>query len=926
MKYLSALRFSAVLILLALYGVPALGQAPNLMAFQAVIHDTSGALVVSSPVGMRMSILSDSATGPSVYVERQMPTTDAYGLAAIEIGAGTVLSGSIDSINWSSGRYYIKCDIDPFGGTSYTLSATQQLASVPYAFYAAHSGNGGSFATVSTDSTGTISWYSASCYGTVATTGNSVILLRGVCVDTVALPTLNTAYAATGNTAGSFAVNVSGLQSNTRYHVRAFATNGKGTAFGDTSSFTTLLTAPFFGSDTVPTIGATFAVASAVIGCDGGAPVTARGFCWSTSDSPTLASSIVTDGAVGPGAYSDTLPSLLPSTTYFIRPYATNTVGTAYGRQDSIRTREFTPGVVYTDSVSAINFNGALCGINVVTEGAPYIYSQGLCWNTTSNPQRTDAHVTVSPGTGDFEVAVSGLLPGTTYYVRAFCYNPAGTVYGEQVIFNTLAATPPALTTVAPSSVAVLGATVGGNVSSDEGSTISVHGVCYGTTPFATADSGHATAAGPYLGAFTVNLSGLYPSTKYYYRAYATNGVGTGYGGLDSFSTSSSLSLAPAVPVVGTTCPLVSVDSTIATGGYVLVSPGSAVTAYGVCWSTTSSTPSIADPHTTDGAGEGAFTSLMAGIDPCPTTYYISAYATNATGTGYGDVCVFTTSSVGAVTDSAVTGITSTTAHSGGHVSADGGCPIFARGNVWVIADFDSGYYAGAGGPVVGMSYSDTTWDGSGIGSFSSNLSGLIAGATYHVRAYASNAGSTAYGTTQTIVAGGPGSGAHYIGENYAGGVIFYLDSTGQHGMVAGLDPQNLISGWSIWGCYDIDVAGTDTAFGSGVTNTAYILGQCNDSSSAAFYCSQVHAGGYSDWFLPSLGELEVLVNNLAAIDYPGYLTQPPTCPTCFSATWWSSSAAAPGSAFYYGQAMQYGGPSSDMVGDPYNVLPIRKF
>jgi hypothetical protein len=84
---------------------------------------------------MRISILQGSATGTAVYVETQTPTTNANGLATIEIGGGTPVTGTFSAINWASGIYFIKTETDPIGGTSYTITGTSQILSVPYALY-----------------------------------------------------------------------------------------------------------------------------------------------------------------------------------------------------------------------------------------------------------------------------------------------------------------------------------------------------------------------------------------------------------------------------------------------------------------------------------------------------------------------------------------------------------------------------------------------------------------------------------------------------------------------------------------------------------------------------------------------------------------------------------------------------------------------
>jgi uncharacterized protein (TIGR02145 family) len=116
-----------------------LAQAPQKMTYQAVIRNASNNLVVNTPVKMKISILQGSASGTAVYSELHNPTTNVNGLVTIEIGGGTSSVGTIGSINWGNGIYFLKTETDPNNGTNYSIVGTSQLLSVPYAF---HSGNG----------------------------------------------------------------------------------------------------------------------------------------------------------------------------------------------------------------------------------------------------------------------------------------------------------------------------------------------------------------------------------------------------------------------------------------------------------------------------------------------------------------------------------------------------------------------------------------------------------------------------------------------------------------------------------------------------------------------------------------------------------------------------------------------------------------
>lgn len=124
------------LVVAAMITATTFAQAPSKMSYQAVVRDASSVLVTNQAVGMQVSILQGSFTGTPVYVETHRPSTNINGLVSIEIGSGTVVSGTFNSIDWGNGPYFIKTETDPTGGSNYTISGTSQLLSVPYALHA----------------------------------------------------------------------------------------------------------------------------------------------------------------------------------------------------------------------------------------------------------------------------------------------------------------------------------------------------------------------------------------------------------------------------------------------------------------------------------------------------------------------------------------------------------------------------------------------------------------------------------------------------------------------------------------------------------------------------------------------------------------------------------------------------------------------
>ncbi len=323
---------------------------------------------------------------------------------------------------------------------------------------------------------------------------------------------------------------------NTVYHVRAYATNSKGTGYGEDVQFTTSqVAAPTLSTATATSLTQTTAVTGGNVTADGGGTVTARGVCFATTSNPTTTNTTVA-GGTGTGVFVSNLTGLLPATTYYVRAYAINSAGTAYGNEISFTTTAITEPVLTTAAATLITLTTATTGGNISSAGGGTVTARGVCYAITTNPTTSNFITSNGSGTGAFTSPLTGLLPGTKYYVRAYATNSAGTAYGNEISFTTGSAVSPTLTTTTVSSINLTTAVSGGNITSDGGGTVTLSGICWSTSANPTV-SDSKTTDGTVSGSFGSTMTGLSEATTYYVRAYATNGAGTGYGNQLVFNT-----------------------------------------------------------------------------------------------------------------------------------------------------------------------------------------------------------------------------------------------------------------------------------------------------------------------------------------------------------------------------------------------------
>ena len=406
------------------------------------------------------------------------------------------------------------------------------------------------------------------------------------------------------------------------------------------------------------------------------------------------------------------------------------------------------------------------------------IINRGACWDDEANPDVNDI-TSINDEVGEyFWCLLSGLSPGTTYYIRSFAENDSGVGYSNELSFTTLSdLNLPIVNIVSIDYLSPTAANVKGEVVSDGGEPVYDRGFCLDSVTNPVIDGSLIEHAGMGTGSFSSFVNSLLPGTEYYVRAFAINNAGISYSNEMNFTTEyiKTISTVVTVGIDSSNCHEAFISYSVIDDGH------DTVLSRGICWSL-SPDPTVNNNLTNDGGDIGSFVTHMADLDD-DTTYYIRAYATNNIGIAYGDQISLTTEICHyppLVSASGVTGVTTESAILQARVLSDGNNYVFERGILWdTMADVE---------------FTDNLIQaGSDTGNFEVLLTSLDDFTTYYFKAYAINGidislsneiSFTTYNVTDSMIDGRDGQvyqivqigGQWWMAEN-----LNYYTSTGSY-------------------------------------------------------------------------------------------------------------------------------------------------
>ncbi|OFX31040.1 MAG: hypothetical protein A2X08_18240 [Bacteroidetes bacterium GWA2_32_17] len=902
------MKKSLVLSIFVMLSIVAFAQAQQSFQYQAVVRDASGTALQSHAVNFQLSIISDSITGTVEYVETHATTTNAFGIVTLAVGSGNQITGTFSGINWGIAFHFIKVEADL--GSGLIDMGTTQLLSVPYSLFSEQSGNGdvpvvinGAGATTVTGTYPNFTISSTDNVNDADADATNEIQVLSISNDTMYLS--NGGYVFMGNYSDTLWKKSGNSIYNTNSDNVGVGINNPAGRMVIQGSPTALATDPLF--EVKNSLGQSVFVVwqdsvqvyindDAIESNRGGFAVSGRNMSKTftnnylkvtpdstriyLNDNPAKSGFAVkgynsSGGSASDDFFSVNSDSIKASKSMYL-PRLTTT------ERDNLG---FTPSealIIFntTDKCMQIYETGVWsniwcfhCAPNIITQP----FSTTICSETNTSftvsstgtnlvyqwQQSTDGGTTWSNisdggtnpailGSTSWTVSFTNVPVGYNGY-KYRCNITAGCPPGvtSNVVTLNVGSTPPVFTTQPSAQILSTGCTASFSVTSPG------YGVTYqwqvsadGGSTWNIISNGGTNPA--YSNATTASLSMTsvpLSFNNYKYLCVVGNACGA-----NATSTSATLTVSPAPTITTQPSDLQLPNSytanfTIVVSGTGMLYQWQQSADGGSTWSDIingGTNPTYSNATTASISITNVPITFNAYKFRCIVSHFCRPSVTSNTAT--------LNITIPTLTTTAISSITSITAISGGNVTLDGGATVTARGVCWSTS----------ANPVATGSH---TTDGTGTGTFTSNITGLTLGLTYYVRAYATNGIGTAYGNEISFC-----TNTVDIGQSYQGGIVAYILQPGDpgyivcetHGLIAAPSDQSTGIQWYN-GSYTTTGA-TATAIGTGNANTITIVANQGAGSYAAQLCADLVLGAYSDWYLPSKDELNKLYLNKVAI------------------------------------------------------------
>ncbi len=511
-----------------------------------------------------------------------------------------------------------------------------------------HYGTSFSFSTdmtataVSTSGATNVTATSATLNGAITKEGSPSYSEKGFCYSTSPNPTTsNTKITVSGGGVGNFIADINGLSYNVTYYCRAYAIQNGTPIYGSEVSFKTQFTETVVSTSGATDVTSSSATLNGAIIKAGSPAFTEKGFCYSTTPSPTINNIKLIVNGTYEGVFTTNINSLSYNTTYYYRAYVIQNGTPIYGSEVSFNT-SYTEAVVYTSGATNVTPSSATLNGSIVNAGSPVYSERGFCYSTSPNPTINSMKKVVSgTGEGNYTANISGLSYNTTYYYKAYVIQNGIPIYGPEVSFNSGYTKAVVETNSSATDIKYESAKLGFTIKNVGDPKCTEAGICYGTSSNPTIYGDKVVGSiSTYLQ--KKDVTGLQENTTYYYRAYVIQDGEAVYGTTLSFKT--------ATPPSVSTLEVSNLQNPYGLYNYWQVqlngrvnSVGNpTITGRGFKYSLNGDPESNGTTISVSGSSAGNFSASLSQLRS-NTTYYVRAYVKNSLGYVYGELFTFTT-------------------------------------------------------------------------------------------------------------------------------------------------------------------------------------------------------------------------------------------------------------------------------------------